>query len=338
MTDEQLGRLFEAFSQADGSTTRRYGGTGLGLAISRHFCQAMGGDVTVTSAPGVGSTFTATLPTDVAVQRPTVSTPDATPAPIAPGSTAALVLVIDDDPATRDLLKRMLHGDGFEVMIAATGDEGLRLAHQYHPSVITLDVLMPGVDGWTVLSRLKADPDLADIPVVVLSILDDREIGFALGATDYLTKPIDRDRLLGILAPYRRHATTAPVLIVDDDSEAREMLRRILERDGWTIEEANDGRAGLDHVAARRPTLILLDLMMPGVDGFEVVATLRRHPEWHTIPIVVLTSRDLSDEDQRRLSGQVERVMHKAPFSRQDLLAEIRRHASVAGGPAAGEE
>jgi len=151
------------------------------------------------------------------------------------------------------------------------GDEGLRLARQHHPSVITLDCAHARHRGWTVLTRLKADPDLAAIPVVVLTILDDREIGFALGATDYLTKPIDRDRLLGILAPHRRHATSAPVLIVDDDPETREMLRRVLERDGWTIEEANDGRAGLDHVAARRPTLILLDLMMPEVDGFEVV-------------------------------------------------------------------
>jgi signal transduction histidine kinase/CheY-like chemotaxis protein len=328
MTEEQLGRLFEAFSQADPSTTRRYGGTGLGLAITRHFCQMMGGTIAVQSTPGAGSTFTVTLPAVVSAEpAPVLSATPMTAIPIprpSPLATGPVVLVIDDDPAARDLLTRYLQAEGFSVVTAASGDEGLRLARERRPVAITLDVLMPGVDGWSVLTTLKADPDLAEIPVVVVSILDDRGIGYALGATDYLTKPIDRDRLLAIVRRHRPDGLAAPVLVIDDDPAARDMLRRTLEREGWPVEEAPDGRAGLAQVAARTPALILLDLMMPEMDGFDFLDELRRNDAWHGLPVVVVTAKALTEHERQRLTGHVECIIQKGRQSRQELLAEIR--------------
>jgi signal transduction histidine kinase len=213
MTPEQKGKLFQAFSQADASTQRKYGGTGLGLALSRRFCVMMGGDINATSEPGKGSTFTMRLPGDVEnidgeatsihVRRtskpaaPRIST-DVARAPGGPR-----ILVIDDDPAVCELMRRVCTREGFDVMTAASGEEGLRLAHEKRPAIITLDVVMPGIDGWTVLKTLKADDDLADIPVIMISISDEKSRGLALGAADYLVKPVDRDRLAGILGPYR---------------------------------------------------------------------------------------------------------------------------------------
>jgi PAS domain S-box-containing protein len=203
MTAEQLGRLFEAFSQADVSTTRNYGGTGLGLAISRRFCRMMGGDVTVESEPGRGSTFTVRLPADVgAVQREAATGP-APERPAPPTPTAGTVLVIDDDPTARALMRRFLEREGFGVDEAPDGETGLARARTRRPDVITLDVLMPGMDGWAVLAALKGDPALAAIPVILATVVDEAHLGFALGAADYLPKPIDRERLAEVLRKYK---------------------------------------------------------------------------------------------------------------------------------------
>ncbi|HXY69773.1 MAG TPA: ATP-binding protein, partial [Gemmatimonadales bacterium] len=201
MTPEQLAKLFEAFAQAEASTARRYGGTGLGLAISRRFCQLMGGDITVTSRPGEGSTFTVRLPATVAEKA---AEPPAAPRAAGAGTGAAgTVLVVDDDPAARRLLAHHLTREGFRVEEAADGDAALRRAREGRPDVITLDVLMPGMDGWAVLTALKADPEVAAIPVVMLSVVDEKHIGFALGAADYLTKPIAREQLVAVLRKVR---------------------------------------------------------------------------------------------------------------------------------------
>jgi signal transduction histidine kinase/DNA-binding response OmpR family regulator len=339
MTPEQMRKLFRAFSQADASTTRKYGGTGLGLAISRKLTQMMGGDIAVESEPGRGSAFTLRLPAHVACQQ-AVPEDNGTvvlsrPAPQAAAPAAAspgrpTVLVVDDDPAVRELLDRYLTGEGFQVVAVASGEEAVRAAHEVQPRAITLDVLMPGQDGWSVLSALKADPELADIPVVMLTLLDDRNLGTALGAADYLVKPFDRDQLLRTLTRHCGAGSPGQVLVAEDDPATREMLRRILEKDGWTVAEADNGRQALSRIARQRPDLIVLDLMMPEMDGFEFLTELGQHPDWRSIPVVVVTARDLTAEDRLflngslLLSGCVKQVLQKGRFGREDLLRRVR--------------
>jgi signal transduction histidine kinase/DNA-binding response OmpR family regulator len=334
MTEEQLGKLFQAFSQADASTSRKYGGTGLGLVICRRFAQMMGGDVSVASTPGEGSVFTVRLP--ARVTRPVKE------ASIVPTSAAALgltftppaaavdpggpskgtVLVIDDDPSACELMVRSLSKEGFRVLTATEGVDGLRVAREAHPHVITLDVLMPGMDGWSVLRELKADPKLAAIPVIMITMADDRSTGYALGASDYLTKPIDRERLAASVQRYRQGSQA--VLVVEDDDDTREMMVRTLANDGWTVREAANGRLALDRVRESVPELILLDLMMPEMDGFEFIAHLRENESWRSIPVVVLTAKDITPEDHLRLQGNVRKVFRKASYSRDELVEEIR--------------
>lgn len=336
MSPEQLVKLFQTFTQADTSTTRKFGGSGLGLALTRKFCQLMGGDVTVNSVPGVSSTFTIKVPADVYLVEPednnVVILCDAV-APRASGAIAiseplpskgSSVLVIDDDAVQRDLMQRFLTGKGFTVHTASSGEEGLRLARRLIPVAITLDVMMPGMDGWTVLSKLKADPAISSIPVIMLTMMDDKKRGFALGAADYITKPIDRKRLAQVLKQYSCQSPPCPLLLVEDDTDTRTMMRTMLEKAGWCVSEAENGRVALERVAENRPALVLLDLMMPEMDGFEFAATLHRHPEWRSIPIVVLTAKDLTAEDLKELNGSVHSIFDKAGCSREELMNQVR--------------
>ena len=318
MTREQMDKLFEAFTQADSSTTRKFGGTGLGLAISRRFCRMMGGDITVDSEIGKGSTFTVKLPVRVADPKDQVKQLAAAISEANSGS----VLVIDDDARVHDMLQRSLAKEGLRVIAARSGEEGLKMARDLHPDAITLDVMMPGMDGWAVLAALKSDPVLAEIPVIMLTIVDDQNMGYSLGATDYLTKPIDRDRLAAILKRHVGQEQSRSVLMVEDDPDTREVTRRILELGGWNVVEAENGRAGLERLASLRPAAILLDLMMPEMDGFEFVSELRKNPEWKSIPVVVVTAKDLTFEDRVRLNGQVGLILQKGSYSREELLRE----------------
>jgi PAS domain S-box-containing protein len=318
MTPDQLDRIFEAFAQAEASITRKYGGTGLGLAITRKFARMMGGDVTVESAPGQGSTFTIRLP---ARPRAAPAAPEDREA--VPAKPAGTVLVIDDDARARELLRRFLAGEGFRVVEAENGPAGLALARTVRPDAITLDVLMPEMDGWAVLTALKQDSAVADIPVVMVTITEDRNLGFALGAAEFLTKPIDRQRLRQVLQRYRRDAG-AEVLIVEDDAPTRDLLRRALEGDGWVVAEAENGRVGLERLMERVPALVLLDLMMPVMDGCRFAAELRQNPAWRDLPVVVITAQDLTPEERRALNGDVQGVFRKGAFSRDELLREIR--------------
>ena len=260
MTPEQMDSLFKAFTQADASTSRKYGGTGLGLALSRGLCQIMGGDITVESAAGKGSTFTAKLPA-------VVIEPEVEPEPLeafssdSPPEGAPTVLAIDDDPMLHDLMKRFLAKERFRVQSALGGEEGLRLARELHPDAITLDVMMPGMDGWAVLSALKADPDLAHTPIIMLTFTDGRNLSYTLGASDYIVKPIDRAQLIAVLNRHQRNHSRSSVLVVDDNAENREAMCRMLAREGWTVIEAENGRVGLERVANNQPQLILIDLI-----------------------------------------------------------------------------
>jgi signal transduction histidine kinase/DNA-binding response OmpR family regulator len=326
ITEEQMRKLFQPFSQADASTTREFGGTGLGLVITRKFCEMMGGTLGVTSERGRGSTFTITLPADAReTETPAPEIESSTPSTVAPAD-ASTVLVVDDDPVARDLLRRSLGRAGFRVECATDGQEAIELARVLRPEAITLDVMMPGIDGWATLAALKADPELSHIPVIMLTIVDDKNKGYALGAADYLTKPFDREQLAATISKYRRAETgdDAPALVVEDDEVTRALLVRALEGEGWAVREAGNGRAALAEVAAERPQLILLDLMMPEMDGFEFVQELHKQPGGNSIPVVVITAKDITVEDRLRLSGYVEKILEKGNYSRDELLRTVR--------------
>jgi signal transduction histidine kinase/CheY-like chemotaxis protein len=336
LSAEQIVRLFQPFTQADASTTRKFGGTGLGLALTRRFCQMMRGDVTVHSVPNEGSVFSIKLPA-VVPESPTEAAapmndrrrqPNAVDA--GAGETEALstpgtcVLVIDDDLLQRDLMHRYLSKEGFVVHTAGGGVEGLRLAKQLLPAAITLDVMMPDMDGWSVLSALKADAALRDVPVIMLTMVDDPVRGFTLGASDYATKPVNRRRLSQILKKFTCLHPPCPVLVIDDEASARSLTRTMLEREGWCVAEAANGIEALESMQQQRPSLIFLDLMMPEMDGFAFALEVRQRPEWRSIPIVVVTAQDLTNDDRRRLNGHVETILQKRGDSQDELLAHVR--------------
>jgi len=334
LSADKILRLFQDFTQADASTTRRFGGTGLGLALTRRFCQMQGGDVTVHSVPGEGSTFTIMLPADVGEAKAEfgeghAATPenvhvtsnrstDPDPPP------ATCVLVIDDDQAQRDLMRHYLTKEGFCVRTASGGQEGLRLARQLLPIAITLDVMMPEMDGWAVLETLKADPILRDMPVIMLTMVDDSQRGFALGAEDYVTKPVNRRRLSKILKRYSCANPPCPILVVDDDPVTRTLMRTILEKHGCVVAEAENGEMALASMDRDRPTLIFLDLLMPVMDGFEFADRVRQHSEWRSVPIVVVTSHELTAKERRRLNGNIESVIQKSDGSNDNFLNLVR--------------
>ncbi len=332
MTPEQLGRLFQAFVQADNSTTRKYGGTGLGLTISRRFCELMGGDIRVASQPGQGSTFTIQLPRVVQPSSDGSSSAMETTSEL-PGISAAAtaqnqrgtILAIDDNVEALDLIQRSLSRDGYRVVTCSSGEAGLALARTVRPDVITLDVMMPNMNGWQVLAALKADVDLAPIPVVLLSVVENKEFGIALGATDCLTKPIDWERLDSLLERLTSADAPAPILVVEDDSDSSELVRRLFERDGWTVDVATNGEDALRKIRHRRPALVVLDLMMPVMDGFTFSERLRAEPGCDDIPIVVLTSKSLSPDEHRRLNGHVADILTKGAYQRSDLLQLVHR-------------
>jgi signal transduction histidine kinase/CheY-like chemotaxis protein len=336
MTEEQLGRLFQAFSQADASTTRRYGGTGLGLAITKHFCEMLGGRITVESEAGRGSTFTITLPTQpmpetVAEPEPTVATVLTTA-----GDHRALVMVVDDDPPSRELLASIVRREGYRVIEASDGDAALALAREHRPDIITLDVLMPRLDGWAVLAALKSDVGLREIPVIIVTVLADRGIALSLGATEFVTKPVDRARLAAVIRQNVQGGST--VLVVDDDPESRDLVRRHLDKLGWTIAEAADGGGALEWLARNQlPAMILLDLMMPGMDGFAFLEEMGNHPEWRDIPIVIVTAKQLGAAERELLAGRTRDVIEKgagdlAGVLRQAVVRLTRSKSALAAG------
>ena len=360
MTTEQMSRLFHTFSQADASTTAKFGGTGLGLAISRQFARLMGGDVTAASEPGKGSVFTVRIPVQVAPVRATavpfeivssrtpapfaMHTPAAPPpapapaavvpkppapapkpAPAAPTLPGARVLIIADDPSVHTVLNQLLGKEGYTIAGTATSKESRTRAKEFRPNIIILDTLAPEVEGWNLLAQFKADAELSSIPVILLTMVDDvKTAGTALGAADYLIKPVDGNKLLPVLDRLCAAQKETSILVVEDDPPTRLMVCRLVEREGWMAVPAENGRRALDLLKTFTPSVVLLDLLMPEVDGFSVLREMRAHPEWREIPVVVLTSLDLTGEVRRLLQQQAERVLQKGRYTKEELLKEVR--------------
>jgi hypothetical protein len=338
MTPEQTLKVFEAFTQADASTTRKFGGTGLGLAITREFSRMIGGDATVESELGRGSVFTLRVPAELPVKDEAAAEASGELDDLLRAATEVVagqpqVLVIDDDATVHDLIQRFLQKEGFHVVGAQTGQEGLDMARRLRPSIIVLDVMMPTMDGWSVLTRLKGDPELSDIPVVMLTMVNNREMGFSLGVDDYMLKPIDRSDFVATLRKYCNRQDSPTVLVVEDDLPTREMLRASLEREHFTVVEAGNGIEALAKLATLRPALILLDLMMPEMDGFQFTREVRANAAWRDIPILVMTAKDITAEDRTRLDGKVSVILQKGACAREELLSEISQRVARATRP-----
>lgn len=333
MTPEQLGKLFQAFAQADSSVANKYGGTGLGLAISRHFAQMMGGDITAESEFGKGTTFTLTLPRNVSApgQPPRKAIESASSNE--QEAYSSTLLVIDDDVATHEIMQREFAGKGIRVIGAYSGDEGLEKAFEVRPDLITLDALMQGMDGWQVLSKLKSDPLLAHVPVIMLTIMDEKKKGFSLGVSEYLVKPADRSELTSLVSKYLGNADRLPnamgLLLIDDDSVSRGLMAKTLREQGWSVREAANGLEGLRMLQEGIPEFIFLDLVMPEMDGFSFLAELRKYPQLCNIPVVVITSKDLTENEHKLLSINVHRVVQKSTSDVSDLIKEVSERLMV---------
>ena len=318
-------RLFRPFAKLT-DPKENPEGTGLGLALSRNLCKLMGGDIFLSSEVGKGSTFTICLAAGSADLTVTPTLPrllrQMTMTPRTGDGVRTPVLVVDDDPQVGELMKRFLENEGFAIHTALSGTQALEMVKRLRPAVITLDIMMPGIDGWGVLAALKNDADTAEIPVIIVSIVENRVKGFRLGASEYVTKPVNWERLTTLLRKYLE-PWAGSVLVVDDDAAMRELCRRSLTKEGWQVVEADNGRKALDCLAEQRPSLILLDLMMPVMDGFEFLHQLRSHDSWRSIPVIVVTAKELNEDDRRRLTGCVLNILEKQKRNLDELLAEI---------------
>ncbi len=331
-------KIFREFSQADDSTTRKFGGTGLGLAISKRFCEMMGGSIRLESTTGVGTTFFFDLPLKATgitagpgVEIERKPQPEKIAPPVAPLETPIrpVVLIVDDDLEIQDLMRRILEKEGYQVAATGNGQEAICLAESLQPCLITLDIMMPGIDGWTVLAALKKNEKTRDIPAVVVSIVDNKSMALALGAVDYLSKPFDRERIMQVLNRYG--PTNAPrVLIIEDDINSYEVLVRVLEKDGLKVSYAPNGRIGLEMVNEVKPGLIVVDLNMPELNGFDFLTELRRRANGKTIPVFVLSGRDLTQQEQEWLGQNAQKTILKGSISMHDLASEVRRYLPAA--------
>ncbi|HUB06137.1 MAG TPA: response regulator, partial [Myxococcales bacterium] len=338
VTAEDRQRIFDAFQQG-ARLPRQTEGTGLGLTLSKRILELHGGRIWVDSEAGQGSTFGIALPAgsgELAL-APVSQSGQASglPAGAAPGP-GPTVVVVEDDRRSFDLLRVYLEAAGARVVSARDGEEGLDTVRSLNPAGVVLDILLPGIDGWEVLARLKADPGTAAIPVIVVSMLDERGRGFALGAAEYLVKPVGKDQLMAALyraaaMPERKHTVVA----IDDDPLAIELVRASLEPEGWTVLGAATGQEGLALIRERQPSAVLLDLLMPGMDGFEVVEALRADPDTRNVPVVILTSKSMTQQDKERLQGRITYVARKTDFDLSGLGGLLRWASTSGPAPAA---
>jgi signal transduction histidine kinase/CheY-like chemotaxis protein len=321
---EKMGSIFEEFTQVDGSTTRSAGGTGLGLPISRHFVEMHGGKITVESQLGVGSVFTVTLPIHAQTEPEAEEIEADQTADESPTVGRRVVLAVDDDRGVISLYQRYLEGEGYQVIGLTSSEDVLDKVIELQPFAITLDVLMPNKDGWQVLRELKECPQTRHIPIIICSIVSNEGLGFSLGAADYLVKPFVEEELLAALARLDQQEDEVEVLVIDDQAEDILLIRRILEaQHRYRVFEAGGGQAGIDLVQRRKPNIIILDLMMPEVDGFAVLEALKREPDTRNIPVIVITAKELTEEEEQQLMGHVESLLRKGLFTESELLADL---------------
>jgi len=321
MTPEQVDKVFKPFTQADEKTTRKFGGTGLGLTITKMFAEMMGGGINLSSKINEGTTFIVSIPKVVIDPKKIKDQIDEIEVKMEDNSFT--ILVIDDDANAQELMKKFLIKESYNVLQATSGPSGLDLAAKHLPDLITLDVMMPEMDGWEVLAALQNNETTKNIPVIMLTMANEPDIGYSLGATDYLTKPVDWGRLSSILQKHEIETSSQSILIVEDDEITRDMLKKSLETNDFKVTVAKNGKDGLEKVKKAKPALILLDLMMPEMDGFEFAEQLRENKEWLDIPVVVITAKDLTSEDHNRLKGNVEAIMQKGSYSKDELLSEV---------------
>ena len=342
LSDSQIETLFDAFSQADMSTTRRYGGTGLGLTISQKFCRLMGGEITVESELGKGSLFTISLPVVIKEQEANDTTEETSSrlsdahkkVRVQKADTRGVkhdrrkktssIVIIDDDPMACDLQQRHLAKHGYDVICARTGEEGIKKINEHLPDVILLDVMLTDMSGWQVLTYVKSQPGLVHIPVIMLTMIDEKNTAYSLGATAYLTKPIDWEKLAITINRCVRKAGQDAILVVDDDADARKLARLVLENDGYTVIEAENGYLGLMRVAERIPSVILLDLLMPNMNGQEFLNELELNERWHGIPVIALTAMELDENETRALNNRVSMIIQKGAYSIDQVLNAVR--------------
>jgi len=322
MSEDQLLKIFKPFTQADSSTTRKYGGTGLGLAISQKYSQLLGGFIRVESELGVGTTFTLWLPQTASQEK----LEDHYSVLHSEGEHKVHILLIEDEKYNQELMERYLSKTGWTLAIAENGPRGIELAKKLRPQVICLDILMPSMDGWSVLTALKADPELADIPVVIWSLVNDHQLGYSLGASDFLVKPVQKEQLVDVMNKYIVDPSEQRVLVVEDDENASDLVSRLLKKEGYVVTQASNGKIALEQLEKEIPSIILLDLMMPEMDGFQFIDEIREHSKFNSIPIVVITAKNITADDRSRLDGAVKKVIHKGTDQSKSLLEIIKQY------------
>lgn len=341
ISEEQQKRLFKAFTQADDSTTRKYGGTGLGLTISRSMCQFMGGDISVSSGLESGSEFLIKIPAEVmhadgqnsvismsqhnpVLESVRVVKEDSLEGGRERREKLPTILVIDDDPLVADLLQRTLGEEGFRVEASYSGQEGLEKAAVLSPDLIILDVIMPDMSGWPVLAQLKNNPGLLHVPVIMHSMTDERATASALGAADYISKPADKNELVVAIKKHLRANVNKTILVIDGDVDARRLTRMVFDNEGWGVIECADAEVGLMRVAEQKPSAIVLDTDLPKMSATDFMQALKENEQWKSIPVLVLTGEAIDDSERKKLLVHADMVIEKGAFSLDTLLRRLR--------------